>query len=140
MTESDFLSIVHEKSPNIEILSPYVAPRIKVLRRCNVCGDVREVQPRSLIEGHGCTVCVARQRAKKTTKSHAQFVAEMKEVNPNISFLNEYKNNSTRIRCKCLIDGFEWDSVPHILLDGHGCPECYRKRLIGVTRMSFYQN
>ena len=128
MTESDFLSIVHEKSPNIEILSPYVAPRIKVLRKCNVCGDVREVQPRSLIEGHGCTVCVARQRAKKKTKSHAQFVAEMKEVNPNISFLNEYKNNSTRIHCKCLIDGFEWDSVPHILLDGHGCPECYRKK------------
>lgn len=128
ITEEEFLGIVNEKFPDIEILSPYVAPRIKVLRRCNICGDVREVQPRSLMDGHGCTVCVARQRAKGKTKSHAQFVVEMKDVNPNIIFLTEYKNNSAKIRCKCLIDGFEWEAVPHQLLENHGCPECYRKK------------
>lgn len=128
ITEEEFLKLVGEKFPNIEILSPYVAQRVKILRKCNICGDVREVQPRSLIEGHGCVVCTARQRAKEKTKSHTQFVAEMQKVNPNIEFLSQYKNAGSKIRCKCLIDGFEWDGVSHTLLEGHGCPECYRKK------------
>lgn len=128
MTEEEFLKLVSEKFHNIEILTPYVAPRVKVLRKCNVCGDIREVQPRSLIEGHGCAVCIARAQAKRKAKSHAQFMAEMQKINPNIEFLTEYKNIATRVKCRCLIDGFEWDGVPHILLEGHGCPECYRKK------------
>ena len=128
MTEKEFLEIAHEKFPTFEFLTPYEGQRKKIKRKCNVCGDVRDVQPRFILEGHGCVVCTARQRAKEKTKSHTQFVAEMQEVNPNIEFLSEYKNSNSKIQCKCLIDGFEWDGVPHVLLDGHGCPECYRKK------------
>lgn len=128
MTEKEFLDIAHEKFPMFEFLTPYEGQRKKIRRKCNVCGDIRDVQPRFILEGHGCVVCTARQRARKNTKNHTQFVAEMQEVNPNIEFLSEYKNNSSGIRCKCLIDGYEWDGVPHVLLQGHGCPECYRKK------------
>lgn len=128
ITEQEFSNIVKEKFPDIEILTPYVSPRVKITRKCNVCGDVRDVQPRLLMEGHGCQICASRERAKEKTKTHEQFVKEMKQVNPNIDFLTEYKNTGARIKCKCLVDGFEWDATPHILLEGHGCPECYRKK------------
>jgi uncharacterized protein YfkK (UPF0435 family) len=47
------------------------------------------------------------------------------KVNPNIKILsNEYINAKTKLRCKCKIDGFEWNARYDKLIEGHGCPMC----------------
>ena len=58
---------------------------------------------------------------KKTTE---QFINEMKVIDSNILILDEYVDNKTKITCKCLIDGHEWEATPNGLLRGHGCPLC----------------
>ena len=124
---------IKELNPNYELLSEFNGWREKITRRCIICGDVRTVRARSLIEkDHGrirkCPVCAARDRAMSYRKSHEQFVKEMSLINPNIEIIGEYITNNQPIKCRCKIDGYEWDAIPHVLLQGHGCPECARKK------------
>lgn len=58
---------------------------------------------------------------RRTTES---FKEEMKVINPKIEILGKYINASTKIKCRCKIDGYEWDSTPNNLLQKHGCPKC----------------
>lgn len=126
-TTEDFKKEVFDVNPNFEILSEYNGLRKKITRKCKVCGDVREVQARMLLDNRGCQACVASKRGAKKRKSPIQFSTELFEVNPNIELLSEYTTNNVRVHCRCKLDGHEWNGIPHTLLDGHGCPECYRR-------------
>lgn len=57
-------------------------------------------------------------------RTHIEFVEEMKIINSNIEFLDEYKSVKEKILCKCKIDGYEWYAKPDSLLHGRGCPMC----------------
>ena len=57
-------------------------------------------------------------------KTHVEFIEEMKIINSNIEFLDEYKSAKEKISCKCKIDGYEWFATPSNLLQGKGCPKC----------------
>lgn len=126
-TTEDFKKEVFDVNPNFEILSEYNGLRKKITRKCKVCGDVREVQARMLLDNRGCQACVASKRGAEKRKSPIQFSTELFEVNPNIELLSEYTTNNARVHCRCKLDGHEWNGIPHTLLDGHGCPECYRR-------------
>lgn len=61
-------------------------------------------------------------------KNHNDFVEELKQVNPTISILSSFAGLSTnKVKCKCTVCGFEWDTYPYILLNGHGCKVCNKK-------------
>lgn len=123
---------IKETNPNYTILSEFIGWRDDIKRKCNICGDIRIVKARSLVEKNKngeirkCPVCAAKERAKSSRKTHDQFIKELCSINSNIKIIGKYHTNSEKIKCKCLIDDFEWESTPHSLLDGHGCPECKR--------------
>ena len=49
----------------------------------------------------------------------------MKELHPSIEVLGVYKDSCSPIKCKCLIDGYEWETTPNKLVNAkHGCPKC----------------
>jgi hypothetical protein len=57
------------------------------------------------------------------------FKEEMRDVDPTIEILSEYIDTDTKIKCRCLIDGNEWEANPRSLLNGNGCKICgHRKR------------
>lgn len=122
--------IINELNPNFDYLTEFKGLRKDITRKCKICGDVRTVKARSLYEKdkygnyRSCPVCKSRERGKLLRKTHNKFVEEMKIINPHIEFLSEYTTNSDKIKCKCLIDGHEWETMPYALLGGHGCPEC----------------
>lgn len=37
---------------------------------------------------------------------------------------DEYISVHEKLRCRCLIDGYEWDAIASNLMRGHGCPRC----------------
>ena len=60
-------------------------------------------------------------------KTHEEFIRDFYAKNKNaenIEILGEYINNSTKIKCKCKLDNFEWSATPKNLLNNHGCPKC----------------
>lgn len=63
---------------------------------------------------------------RKTTE---QFIEEMKVKNPNIIVLGEYKNNHTKILCRCKKHNKEWETTPPSLLRGSGCVICKGEKI-----------
>lgn len=61
-------------------------------------------------------------------KSHEEFEVELSKINPNVELLNNYINCKTKVKCKCKIDGYIWESFPNNLLHGHGCSVCCKNK------------
>lgn len=133
-THEEFMRDFEEKQPenfkNIEILGEYVNNRTKIKFRCRVDGYIGEVAPDHLLTGTGCPRCSGKERY--TTKS---FKEKIKEINPYVEVIGEYINNYTKIKCRCLIDGYEWETAPSNLLSGCGCPICGKS--LKLTTESF---
>ena len=58
------------------------------------------------------------------SKTHDEFIEEMKKIHPNIIVLDQYENSNKRIKVKCNVCGFEWYGVPANMVSGDGCRKC----------------
>lgn len=123
-TNEEFVEELKIINPNIQILSKYIRNNIKVKCKCKIDGHEWQALPSSLLFGRGCPKCGVLRSAKVRAKTHKEFIAELKKINPDIEVLGKYKTNNAKIKCKCLIDGNEWETRPIILLQGCGCPKC----------------
>lgn len=57
-------------------------------------------------------------------KTHEEFVKELKNINNNIEVISIYAGYDSDIKCRCLIDKYEWITKPKYLLQGKGCRKC----------------
>lgn len=122
-THKQFIKEFYEKNSNaenIEILEEYKGSNIKIKCKCKIDKYEWYVTPHDLLEGYGCAKCNG--NAKKT---HKEFLNELKQTHPNIEVLEEYKGALKKIKFKCKIDGYIWETTPNSLLNNNnGCPKC----------------
>ena len=57
-------------------------------------------------------------------KTHVDYIAEVKKINPNIEVLGIYTHSKIKILHKCKKDNCEWYATPNNILRGTGCPLC----------------
>mgnify|MGYP002550728540 CR=1 FL=1 len=60
-------------------------------------------------------------------KTHEEYIADLKEKNPEFECLEQYQGNTIKILHKHLVCGYEWKRTPKDMLRGHGCPKCNGK-------------
>ena len=79
-----------------------------------------------------CPYCLHRMR------THEDFVSELKKINPNILILPDakYKTVHSKVKCKCLICGYEWEGICGNLLHGSGCKRCATEKTISYQSHS----
>ncbi len=127
-TNEEFVKELRKKNPTIVPLEEYVKSDIKISFQCKICGNQWKTKPNTIIMGHGCPKCALKRRTLKSRISEDEVIRRLKEVNPNIVFLENYKGMNIPIRVKCRICNNEWDwTKPATLLNGHGCPFCINK-------------
>lgn len=61
-------------------------------------------------------------------RNHLEYVAEVQDVNPDISILGTFTRMQDRIEVKCLKCGKEWSPKAYQLIQGRGCSVCGHKR------------
>lgn len=59
----------------------------------------------------------------RKSKTHEEFIEEIRKINPNIKIINKYINSSTKMTCECPY-GHTWTTAAHHLKEGTGCPIC----------------
>lgn len=70
-------------------------------------------------------------------KTHEEFIQQLKEKNPNIKPLEEYKTSDAPINCECLICHTIWKARPNnIFTKGYGCPKCGQEKASKSNRIS----
>ena len=128
LTEEEYLKqveTIHEGK--IKVLGRFENIKTKVLVKCNVCNHEWEVAPYNTLKGTGCRKCADRNNAR----SYDDFIKEFREIHgDHIEILSEYKDMSSRLKLRCVIDDHIWETTPNSLTGKKptGCSECYRRR------------
>lgn len=133
-TQEEFEKELSLVLPNIKVLGTYINTNTKIHCKCLIHDYEFDAFPLNMLRGHGCRKCGNEKQSKKQTKSHEQFVADVKKVNSNIEIVGKYINMDTKICVKCLVDGYIWDADPRKLMRGSQCAVCTnRKVMVGVN-------
>lgn len=113
-------------NPNIKVLSDeYINSHTKLKCKCLIDGYEFQTAWGSLSQGVGCKICAINSREQKQRLSIQKIKEKLKEIDSNIEILsNEYKNNKSKLKCRCKIDGYEWNTTWMSLQQGCGCPMC----------------
>lgn len=136
-TQEEFEQELKLVLPDIEIIGKYINTNTKIECKCLIHDFKFEAYPVNLLRGHGCRKCGNEKQSKNRTKSHDQFVIDLKSVNQDIEVIGKYINIYTKVRVRCLIDGYEWNADPRKLLRGAKCAVCTNhKVLTGINDIS----
>ena len=111
-------------NPNIKVLEKYNGAQTPILHKCLIDGYEWSPVPESILQGSGCPKCGHIKTGNSSKITNEEYVARLREINPNIIALEEYINAQTPILHKCLIDGYEWHIRPKNTLNAVGCPKC----------------
>ena len=106
-------------NPNIQILGKYIWSKSKIECKCKICLYKWKPMPSDLLKGHGCPNC-----SRNVTRTHEEFINEMKNINPNLEILGHYTNTRMKIDYECKICGKKNSARVSKLLEGCGCPHC----------------
>ena len=90
-THEQFVNELALVNPNIKIVGKYETAKTKIECECLVCNYKWKATPNSLLHGNGCKACGDIKRAEGLRKSNEQFVSELKNINPDIKPISEYK-------------------------------------------------
>ena len=112
--------------PNIKFVrwdGEFKGATTKAVCRCEIDGYEWSASVDRLVNGGtGCPQCSGNR--KWTANERVEQINAL----PNIRFVRwdgEFKGATTRLICRCEIDGYEWSSSVSNLVDrGRGCPQC----------------
>lgn len=125
MTTEEFHSQILNPD-DIVFLSEFLGTEKPLRCKCLKCGNEWTTNsPKDLRRRNGCPVCGLISKAKNHTKTQEQFENDLYKQNPNIRIIGKYQGSHKLNKCKCLLDGYEWESYGANLLNGSaGCPLC----------------
>ena len=125
-THEEYIKEVSKINSDIEVVGKYIDAKTKILHRCKIDNYEWMATPSKILVGRGCPKCAGNMK-----KTHEEYVAEARKVNPYIEVVGKYNGALTKILHKCKKDGYEWYVSPHNVLQGQSCPRCS-----GVERYS----
>ena len=126
-TNEEFLNEMYEKHPEIKVRGLYRGAFEKVECECLNCGNVWDAVPKEMTgkKLRGCPRCGISKRNESRRISNKEFLDKLEIAhNGNIVALENYVNAKTKIKFKCLKDGYIWKSEPYRVMNGTGCPMC----------------
>lgn len=129
-THKEFVEIMNSINPNISFTSKYQKIMLDIECQCKKCGHKWITIPNRLLNGAGCPECANKKQSSSRLKSHKQFEEEINnKFNGNITLLSKYTKAKELIRCRCNIDGTEWETTATSLLSNGNiaCPTCIGK-------------
>jgi predicted Zn-ribbon and HTH transcriptional regulator len=119
---NEFIEQLSKVNNDIEILDKFTGKRNDVLARCKKCGREWNILAYRLLDGSGCSNC----KKPRTTKSktHEEYVDEVKVVNPNFEIISKYTKGVDKIKVRCNLCKYEWETKAIYLLGSKKCPNC----------------
>lgn len=122
LTHEQFIERLSISNPDITAIGKYVNMHTKIECVCPVGHHWLPIA-QDVIRGEGCSKCGLISRVAKRTKTHEQFVEEVRNLNPDITVIGTYKNSHTKIEFRCK-EGHKWITTPSNVLAGKTCLTC----------------
>ena len=123
-THDEYVAELAIKNPTVEVIGQYVDAKTKIEHHCLIHDVYWDVLPPNALKGKGCKECMKDKNRMKFTKSHEDYVAQVKEINPDIEVLEQYVGGDVPILHHCKKHDVEWKAYPNNILKGQGCVGC----------------
>ena len=139
-TEKLNISIIKDRlisiNPKIEILSEIYIRSNEYLRcKCLECNHEWDITWNNLQRGRNCPKCSRAKRAEYARLDISDIKNKLKLINGKIEILDStYKNNRSKLNCKCLICNNVWGASWSNLRAGKGCPNCAIRKVADLKR------
>ena len=132
-TQEEYVEKVKEKAPHIMVRGKYSGNRAPIEHYCLIHKKSWEVSPFNFLNHPtGCPECqneVIKAHADKRRKTNEQFMQEVKSLGTGVKPLGKYQGSRIFMPFECSL-GHIWDSTPHDVLEGYGCPYCAGQRVL----------
>lgn len=120
-TDSYKSELIFMNAP-VFVLEEYAGCDVKIFHECKICGYNFPKKPSDVLRGQFCPKCARKKSCPYKTPD--QYVKDLSEKNPNFIVLEDYVDNKTKIKHKCLICNYEFLIAPIYALNGNNCPKC----------------
>ena len=128
-SKEEYIKELKIKNPYIEIVGEYHNANSKTMHHCLLHDIYWEITPNRALNGNGCEECKWEKFSKTKTKTHEQYVDEVKIVNPNIEVIGQYTNAKIPIEHRCITHNIFWNAYPFAILRGGGCYKCGSEKI-----------
>lgn len=126
-TQEEFENNLHNKYPNVKIISRYNGSAELIKFICPCCGEIHESLAQTLIQGHFCKKNIGKNNPRK--KNTTSFIEEIKNVDSNIKIIGEYVDSNTPIEFICACGRITKREPAQMLLGYTKCPYCSQNRI-----------
>lgn len=124
----DFVNKLKSINPNVIPLGIYTRAKDKIQFKCNICGNIWEARPDSILRGSGCPKCAVVKVHNQQKLSEKEFLARVHNNHPHIKVLDKYTNSKLSLNCYCNIHNIKFISLAKTLMNGvFACPLCQRE-------------
>lgn len=121
-TSEEYVNLLTAIHPTIVVLDEYKNDKARIKHQCVTCGHVWTQAPCDILNGSGCPSC-------RYIMEKEKYITKLALTHPAIILADKYINMSTKVKHKCLIDGYEWVETPTRVLLTKECPVCSGKRI-----------
>lgn len=136
VSEEEYLDRLSKYNPDVELIGTYIDIKTPVKHRCKIHNIIWKAIPDNIYRGQGCSQCKTDKITKALTKTHDQYVKELKMVNPHIEVLESYINGKTPIKHCCTIHNVTWKVAPDYILKSYGCELCSKEAIVDANKLS----
>jgi phage antirepressor YoqD-like protein len=123
-THEEYVKELAIKNPAVEVVGRYVNTNTAILHHCLIHDVLWNTTPSRVLHGAGCEECRVEKFRQVRCKTHAQYMQEVKSVNPDIIVVGQYIDAHTPIEYYCIKHNITWFTYPDNILRGCGCKEC----------------
>lgn len=131
-----FYYYMKNERPEIQVCSEYIDNKNKIDFKCNICGHEWKAAPNNIKNGSGCPECGKRKIIEKRALSEDDVKQRISTINKDIELIGCYVSCSRKTTFRCNIHNHTWESTPHNILQGHGCPICGKEKQIKSQTMT----
>ena len=130
-----YLQRIKDKDIKYQPLDDYQNYHTKIKHQCYKCQHIWKSTPSNILQGRGCPVCglasVGQKVTERQTKTHEQYLQELKELRINYTPVEKYRGYKIKIKHKCP-EGHTYIVSPRgLIVSGYRCRQCYE---IGQVR------
>lgn len=111
--------------PHIELIGEYKNMSTPLECHCKKHDVYWITTPQNILYGHGCVQCGLEKLSEQRTLSQEEFENMIKDVNPDLEIISEYKGMEYDITVKCKKCGYVWTlNAASLKLNGTRCKKC----------------
>lgn len=129
-THEEYVIELSVKNPTVEVIGKYVDSKTKITHHCLIHDVYWDVLSSNVLSGKGCKECMKDKNRNKFTKTHDEYILQVKEANSDIEVLEKYINSKTPILHLCKKHNIKWKAIPSNILKGCGCEKCKSDKII----------